>query len=124
MNTEQFGGFPLVVFLKDRTKIQVHHSPPEKPALEKLQDLKRLVEKLEVPILEQYTETIDTHTNPSQQADPLVEVLHNLAEQLGVEAIGVLLPDRKETIFISMNPDTTSRDQQDMRRALGNVFHL
>ncbi len=120
--------FPLQVFLKEKTKIRVMHFPSTISPSEKLRDLKILYNELLAPTgREQRSETIseqeiDGEDEEEQGKHVFAKEFLAYAEQVGAEAMAILMHDRQSTIFISTHPEAASQNREDMLFALRRTY--
>lgn len=122
--------FPLTIFLKERTKLKVIHFPPTISPSEKLRDIKILYREILAPTgTKQGSENISVQeidgveSNEEEQVKRLfAQQFLEYAEQVGAEAMAILMQDRKSTVFISTHPDAASQNREDMLRALGRTY--
>lgn len=122
--------FLLQILLREKTKINVTHFPAMISPSEKLRDIKILYKELLVPGgIEQRSENIcvqeideEDSSEEEQKKQLFAKEFLIYAEQVGADAMCLLLKDRKSIIFISTHSDAASQNREDMLLALRRAY--
>lgn len=118
--------FPLQILLKDRTKTQISHFPPTIPQEQKLANIRKLYRELLAPNgVEQGEQTIsivENEVGESSEESAFAQMFIDYADEIGIEAMALLMEDKKSIVFISRNPDTAVQSREDMILALRRMY--